>query len=45
MDHRKIERAKIFVKWHVYQVVVYIEKEGVFIVLRRLDIGDPEETV
>ena len=45
MDHGKVQRTKVLVKWHVSKVVINVEEEGIFVVLGRLMVRDPVQLV
>jgi hypothetical protein len=45
MDHGKIQRPKILVERKVIEVLVDIEEERILVILRWLDITNPEKLV
>jgi len=45
MDHRKIQRPEILVEWHVNQIIIDVEKEAVFEVLRWFTVSYPVQSV
>ena len=45
MNHRKIERPKVFVEREISEVVVDVEEKGVSVVLWRLTVSNPVQLV
>lgn len=45
MRHGQIEGTEILVEWHINQIIVYIEKEGVLVVLWGLAVCYPVESI
>lgn len=45
VHHRQVQWPEILVERHVDQVVVDVKEEGVLVVLRRLAIGNPVESI
>jgi len=45
MDHRKIQWAEILVEWHINQIIIDIEKEAIFEILRRFTVSHPVQSV
>lgn len=41
MYHREIEWTKVFIEWEVLQIIVNVEKESIFEILRRFNIRYP----
>jgi len=45
VHHGQVERPEVLIKWHIDEVIVDIEEEGILVVLGRLDIGNPEQAI
>lgn len=45
VDHCQVKWAEVLVEGKIRQVLVDVEKEGVLVVLRRLDIADPVQLI
>jgi len=45
VHHGQVERPEVFIKWHIDEVIVDIEEEGILVVLGRLDVGNPEQAI
>lgn len=45
MDHGEVERAEVLVEREISKIVVNVEEESIFEVLRRLSIRDPVKFV
>lgn len=45
VHHGQVERPEVLIKWHIDEVIVDIEEEGILVVLGRLDVGNPEQAI
>jgi len=45
VHHGQVERPEVLIKWHIDEVIVDVEEEGILVILRRLDVGNPEQAV
>lgn len=44
VHHGQIQWPKVFVKWHVYEIIIDVEEESFLVVLWGLDVGHPVES-